>query len=265
MSNLSRAVLEDLPAPGQVHLWLSRPHNAPEEWLHTLARDILADEEISKSRRFHFACDRRRFLLTRILQRTLLSRYYSIAPKDWVFSQNSFGRPCIAPGQQEQAIEFNISHTERLVALALGRHVELGIDIEWLGRTTSRAGIADRFFAPAEAAELGGVPPHLRDRRFLEFWTLKEAYIKARGRGLSIPLDSFAFSVTPDVIRFAADTGEGRCANSWQFLQFEACGDHVGALCIGGSNSAPTRFTAREIVPFRWERDVDLKIIRRSG
>lgn len=258
--------VEDLPAPSEVHLWFSRPENASKKLLEAIGRDLLTDEEIAKSRHFYFPRDQKRFLLTRILQRTLLSRYHAVAPRNWIFAENAFGRPCIAIPKEksERFVQFNISHTNELVVLAVGQALEIGIDVERIRAVIMPAQIANHYFSTEESAGLRHAPEHLRDRRFLELWTLKEAYTKAKGRGLSIALDSFAFCLGAGTVRLAPASGQAYEAESWQFVQFEAFGDHVGALCLGPCAGAPLRLHAREIVPFEWERPLELKITGRS-
>lgn len=236
------------------------------ELLEAIGHDLLNEEEIAKSHRFHFTRDQKRFLLTRILQRTLLSRYHAVSPRRWIFTENAFGRPCIAipEAKSERFVQFNISHTSELVVLAVSHALEIGIDVEQIRAVVTQAQIANEYFSPEEAAGLRHTPEHLRDQRFLELWTLKEAYTKAKGRGLSIALDSFALHLGAGTVRLACASGRAYEAESWKFVQFEAFGDHVGALCSGPCTGAPPRLHAREIVPFEWERLLELKITRQS-
>jgi 4'-phosphopantetheinyl transferase len=252
------------PEDGEIHLWFSCPGKLSDQWLQSVSDELLPNDDLEKGRRYHFARDRNRFLLTRILQRTVLSRYHGVSPKNWQFSANPFGRPSIAASHGERCIEFNISHTNSLIVFAVGRDLKIGIDIEQLRCLTTQLEIADRFFGEVEASDLRLLPPHLRSRRFLEYWTLKEAYLKARGRGLSIPLDSVAFLLAPGRIDFTVNADQGD-AERWRFLQFDVFDEHIGALCIGSSRGAPLRLTAREVVPYKWERFFNLEISRRSS
>ena len=250
---------------GAIHLWFSRPGPVSEEWLDHASRLILPERERDGSRRFRFARDRRRFLLTRLMLRTTLSRYAALRPADWIFSANPFGRPFIANAHFDRPVQFNISHTDGLIALAIVRNAPIGIDIERMRRIEARDDIASRFFAPTEAGALRALPTALRDGRFIDLWTLKEAYIKARSRGLSIPLDSFAFSLSPGRIRFTTGSNEPQAdLGSWHFVQFTVPEDHVGALCIELPGEPAPRIIAREAVPGQAARCVDLTIMRRS-
>lgn len=254
---------ESLPGDRDVHLWFLRLGEVSELWLQSLGRDLLPDHEMDKSRRFHFTRDCTRFLMTRILLRTTLSRYHDVSPRDWKFSANPFGRPSIATSHGKHRFDFNISHTSNLIVLAAVQNLQIGIDIEQHRLLTTQLEIAERFFGPVEVNDLRRLPSHLRSRRFLEYWTLKEAYIKARGRGLSIPLDSVAFSLTPGRIDFIIDADQGD-ANPWRFLQFDVFDDHIGALCIGSPPAATLRLTAREVIPDQEEQSFDLGISRQS-
>jgi 4'-phosphopantetheinyl transferase len=249
---------------GEVHLWFSRPARlcAPEAV--RACRELLTAEELGRGGRYHFERDRHRFLVTRALARLTLSRYAPVPPREWAFIANRFGRPFIANAPRSAGLTFNLSHTRDLVVLAVARNQRIGIDVERLDRLDDAMEIARRFFAPAEAASLLELPSPARERRFLEYWTLKEAYIKARGRGLSIPLDRFSFDLSPPGIRFLVDPGLDPRALSWRFAQLQALDGHLAALCVDAPPQLDLRLTVREVVPFGPERPIDLEILRAS-
>jgi 4'-phosphopantetheinyl transferase len=183
--------MEPLPQHA-VHVWYSL---TPEELDHDLIarfRTLLTPEERARHDRFVQEKDRRQFLVGKVLVRTILSRYLPRAPHEWIFTTNRFGKPVVANGPPESNLQFNLSHTEGLVACVVAREREVGIDVENVGRSVN-LDIARRFFAPAEVAFLEQVPDDQRQTTFFLFWTLKEAYVKARGLGLSLPLEQFAF------------------------------------------------------------------------
>ena len=111
-------------------------------------------------------------MVTRVLVRTVLSRYLALAPADWRFSANAYGRPAIANDAFANCgLSFNISHARGLIALAVTRHREIGVDVENVRVRQVSLDIADRFFAPAEVAELASFQRERQQDRFFEYWT----------------------------------------------------------------------------------------------
>lgn len=180
--------------------------------------------------RFVFARDRESFLATRVLVRTTLSRYRPVAPDAWRFEVNAYGRPEIAGRYSD--LRFNLSNTRGLVVCAVTHDTDVGIDVERLSRAAP-LDVADRFFAPVEVAALRALEPGEQGRRFFDYWTLKESYIKARGLGLALPLAGFAFHF--DDARVPAieiDPALGDHGSSWHFEQRLATADHLVSLCV---------------------------------
>ena len=129
--------------------------------------------------RFHRDPDQLLFLATRVLVRTVLSRYAPVAPADWRFAADEYGRPHVV-GDGQPRLSFNLSNTSRLVVCAVAQDTDVGVDAERV-RPRTPLDIADRFFAPREAAALSALPTDEQLARFYDYWTLKESYIKARG------------------------------------------------------------------------------------
>jgi len=160
-------------------------------------RALLSPEEHERMARLVFDRDRRRFLLTRALVRTTLSRYAPVAPAAWAFIANVHGRPEILDRPTGVPdLRFNLSHTDGLIACAVTIGREVGVDVEHVGRRLTHD-VAGRFFAPREVADLKALSEEEQARVFFDYWTLKEAYIKARGFGLALPLGDFAFTLSP--------------------------------------------------------------------
>ncbi|HEY8207472.1 MAG TPA: 4'-phosphopantetheinyl transferase superfamily protein [Myxococcaceae bacterium] len=156
---------------------------------------MLEPHELEQYRRFHFDQHRQEYLVTRALVRTVLSSYVVRAPEAWRFVRTDHGRPLIAGAEQDPEtrwLVFNLSNTTGLVACAVARERELGVDVEWVDRRGQALEVADRFFSPPELEELRSRPAERQLDRFFDYWTLKESYIKALGKGLSLPLESFA-------------------------------------------------------------------------
>ncbi|MGE7955629.1 4'-phosphopantetheinyl transferase family protein [Pseudomonas sp. NPDC089530] len=206
--------------PGEIHVWSARDPQIDDAALLALYRSWLSAEETERMQRFMFERDRHQYLVTRALLRSTLSLYAPwVAPQQWVFASNAWGKPAIAAPAVPMA--FNLSHTEGLVALALTLESSVGIDVEPRQRLAD-LDLAERFFSASEVRYLSSLPAADQGALFMTLWTLKEAYIKARGQGLSIPLDSFSFELaTPGQIGFSCRTLAPSEAQRWRFWQWE--------------------------------------------
>ncbi|MGD9903107.1 MAG: 4'-phosphopantetheinyl transferase superfamily protein [Vicinamibacterales bacterium] len=193
----------------------------------------LTADEAARGRRYVRARDRDAFVVTRALVRTTLSRYGPTAPRDWRFVTNAHQCPFVIDAQAgAPPLRFNVSHTDGLVVLAVVRGHDVGVDVEAVSRQVLDE-VPERYFAPAEVAALRALPAADQPRAFFDYWTLKEAYIKARGLGLAIPLDRFAFTLAADrapAIAFA-DGFDDR-AERWQFRQAWPTPTHRLALAV---------------------------------
>ena len=239
-------------ADAEVHLWSARPAGFADAAQLARLRAILTDEERARIDLSRFVRNRRTGLVTRALVRMTLSRYCDVPPERWRFRVNGHGRPEIA--SPASPLRFNVSHTDRLVVCLVGRGRELGVDVESLERDRRWLDLADRFFAAAEARTLRGAPVALRARRFLEYWTLKESYVKARGRGLTLPLSGFWFDLpTParDGIRIRFTPAVDDDPARWQFTLESLGADHVAATAIERTGAMRVRTAHYEAVA-RW-------------
>ena len=210
----------------EIHLWLAFTEEITEE-----TRELLSEEEREHEARFRFEKDRRRYRITRALVRTTLSRYASIDPREWRFETNQYGRPEIANAEAKD-FTFNVSHTHGLVVLGVTRHRALGVDVENFQAREASIEIAHHFFAPQEVEALEAVPAGEQRYRFFEYWTFKETYIKARGMGLSLPLDKFRFEYPHDRgVAIVIDPELADDASRWQFWQFRPRAEYLVAIC----------------------------------
>jgi 4'-phosphopantetheinyl transferase len=153
----------------------------------SLVDPILSDDERERADRYLVEHARLEYLTGRLLVRTTLSRYAPVAPENWRFDVNEHGCPTV-PG-----LHFNLSHSGGLAVLIVSKEHEVGVDVEPLSRGGECLEVAESVFSPRELAGLFALEPALRPRRALDLWTLKEAYIKARKKGLALPLDRFSF------------------------------------------------------------------------
>lgn len=257
----------DLAASGDgVDVWLAFYDEIDDTALLERFSTLLSVEERRQEARFHFADDRKRYRVTRALLRTTLSRYAPVAPEGWSFATNAYGRPHIASAHGDVAdISFNLSHTRGLIALAVTRGQAVGIDVENLAVREVSTGIADRFFSPIEVEELAATPPPRQQDRFFEYWTFKESYIKARGMGLSIPLDKFSFRFPHEAaVQFAVHPELGDDAARWNFAQYRPAPDYLLALCVerGDPRRARPQVKLRKVVPTAAQQDIDLAVLK---
>jgi 4'-phosphopantetheinyl transferase len=225
-------ILERLDS-SQIRLWLAFPDDVTEPPLLDEYRQLLSPEELRRHQRFHFERDRHRFLVTRAMVRTVLSKYAEAPPRDWRFDVNVWGRPSIARGHgPASGIDFNVSHADGIVVLAVALGRVVGVDVENVRTQRVDIEIADRYFAAAEVRALRALPREQQQRRFFAYWTLKESYIKARGAGLSIPLDRFAFDLEDSArITLTVDLSLRDSAERWACWQVQLGDDYLAAVC----------------------------------
>jgi 4'-phosphopantetheinyl transferase len=250
----------------EIHVWLSFYDQRFDQSLYAVYRQLLDETERQREKQFYFATERRRFLVTRALVRTTLSRYISIHPKQWIFTTNSYGRPQIAnPQANIGGMQFNIAHTQNLVALGVTRDRCLGVDVENVSKRRASIEVAQHYFSPDEVALLHAVSPEQQDYRFLEYWTFKEAYIKARGMGLSLPLDKISFhypQANTVELRIHSDLADDPAR--WQFWQFQPTADYLLAICGQRMNDRSPRLISRTVIPLISEEEVEMEPHRRT-
>lgn len=197
---------------------------------------LLDAEERARAARFRFDHDRQSYVAAHALARAMLSAHTDIAPADWRFTTNPQGKPeaVLPPGHPR--LRINLSHTRGLAAVALTVAHDVGVDVEWRERGGLTLELADRFFAPDEIAALKAMPAERLNEGLFAFWTLKEAFIKAIGLGLSFPLDAFAFTLEPLAIDFVPGKA---VPGPWLFRRSQPTPTHAMALAL--RHPAPAR------------------------
>jgi 4'-phosphopantetheinyl transferase len=194
---------DDWPAPRgelsltgeEVHVWRASLE-CPEPILLRLRRTLTHDEE-ARARRFHFKKDRNHYAAARGLLRLILSSYAKCPPEALRFGYSPYGKPFLESECGPGGLRFNVSHSHGMALFAVARGREVGVDIEFMRDDLEYMEIAAGFFSPREVATLGSLPPEMRAQAFFNCWTRKEAYIKARGEGLSHPLHDFDVTLAP--------------------------------------------------------------------
>lgn len=258
--------LLELRADG-IDLWLLHSDAIDDDGLVDSYRSMLTDDERAQEARFHTTQLRRQYVLTRALVRSTLSRYAPVAPESWQFVRNAYGRPELkGPGPWHGELSFNIAHTDGLIVCGVTRSSALGVDAESLTRDRSLLDIADRFFSPDEVTELRARQESTSVSRFFHYWTLKEAYIKAVGKGLSIPLDQFGFRLDGDrgiAVSFTPEIDDS--PELWLFWLLQPSSRHVVALCAAAKGGTPQTVVVRKVVPTVVEEPVECRPLRWSA
>lgn len=199
-SSISVAAWSDPPPTislgcDEVHVWQAELEESPMRL--DAYFETLVEAEKSRANRFYFARDRGRFITAHGILRAILGLYLHRAPQTLSFCYGSHGKPALESGPGVDDLRFNISHTRGVALYVIARGREVGIDVESIRSEADADRIADRFFSRAEIAALRALPREWRELAFFLCWTRKEAYIKARGEGLSLPLDQFDVSLDP--------------------------------------------------------------------
>jgi 4'-phosphopantetheinyl transferase len=227
-----------------VDVWSGDLEPASEE-IHDL-RASLSPDELERASRFHFARDRQRFIASRGILRNILARYIGRSPETIRFFYGPFGKPSLAPEGTANGLCFNLSHAGGLALYAVALNRKVGVDLERIDPSFVGDGIEEKFFSRNEIDELRSLAAGDRPRAFFNCWTRKEAYVKALGGGLQIPLQSFDVSLAPDKApAFLSERESG-----WSLRGFTLPPDYVAAIAAEGKNWR-LRFSSPDLHPDR--------------
>jgi len=216
----------------EAHVWFTIPESVQDDGTLQRLSAILSAEELGRYRRFHFPEDRHRYLVSHALVRETLSKYIDISPADWCFSHSEHGRPEVA-NADIPPLRFNLTHTDGLVCCIVTLDDDCGVDTEKITARHAMPGVAKRMFSEAEHRELR----RLEGREHLEYfftrWTLREAYVKARGIGISFPTRKLTFTLEKNnavEVSFHPDIEDRR--DNWHFELLKLTGEHIAAIAI---------------------------------
>ncbi len=218
--------------PETIHLWYVPTNDAKVTKVLSRNADIMSNDEHQRYQRFVFKKDRDQFLIARVLVRTTLSRYASVAPENWRFQTNEFGKPEIDPRQNSLQLRFNLSHCDGLVICGVTVGWDIGVDCENISRKVEIEQVASRVFSTGEREFLDSMPAARQAEVFFRLWTLKEAYIKARGVGISLPLQEIAFDISSQPIGVSFRPGIADQPEAWQFVQPAFPKPYLAAIAI---------------------------------
>ncbi|MGA9770097.1 MAG: 4'-phosphopantetheinyl transferase superfamily protein [Blastocatellia bacterium] len=217
----------------EVHIWraaLDRSPDCEERLLATLTED-----EQNRASRFYHKHDRSHYISARGILRDLLGRYLDARPGALRFEYTKYGKPSLIKEFGGETLRFNLSHSKGVALFAFTTGRELGIDVEWIRADVADEQIAERFFSAQEVRTLRGLEASAQAEGFFNCWTRKEAYIKARGEGLSMPLDRFAVSLEPgDAAALLYTDGGIEETSRWRLLELFPGPGFAGAVAVEG-------------------------------
>jgi 4'-phosphopantetheinyl transferase len=228
----------------EVELWFADPAE-----IDAGAIELLDAGERARMERYKFERDRQLFLAAHALVRRALSRHADVHPAAWRFATESGGKPVLAGPAPVPPLCFNLSHCRGLVACAIARDRHVGVDVERVAELPRE--LIDSIASPDEAIALRSLPAAAQPERFFTLWTLKEAYVKARGQGLALPVEEACFyfgapggpgGATP---RFVPGPQLADDPAAWMFVRLRPTLEHCAALCIGRPPARVTQFWAR--------------------
>jgi len=246
----------------QVHLYFCLSDQVTDASLLCRYQSLLTEEETEQMSRLYFTGHRHQFLLTRALVRCCLSRYHAVEPAEWRFTKNPYGKPQASHPDIERTTRFNLSHARGLIICGIAPGVDIGVDVEDTERTTQAAfdSLAS-YFSEQEIRDLAELTEDRQKQRFFDYWTLKEAYIKARGKGLALPLGQFSFHFTGDTLsEFRVQPELGDDARNWQFWRISMSGHYRIAIALN-SPRAGFEVSAFNTVPLVSHDPVQLNFL----
>ena len=210
-----------------VHVWAVRLDDASVDL--DRAGALISPDERERAARFKFERDRRRYLVAHLALHEILRCYLPGAAPGLSFDLGANGKPKLPQPLNPSGIEFNLSHSNEMALLAVCHQREVGVDIEFVKEQFEFQEVAERFFTATEVAALRGLPPDLQRQAFFKCWTSKEAFLKAKGTGLSGELDEVKISLTADQrVQIAADVA------GWSLTELNPVDGYQAAFVIDG-------------------------------
>jgi len=218
----------ELPALDRtVHVWAVRLDDPSVDL--DGGRELLSPEERERAARFHFEQHRRHYLIAHIALHKVLAGYLPVEPAQLYFELGGNGKPKLPQALAPSGLDFNLSHSNEMALIAVGRYGEIGVDIEYVKPDFQFQEIAERFFTAQEVAAMRRLPPDLQREAFFKCWTSKEAFLKAKGTGLSGKLDEVEITFgAPNRVRIAAGVP------GWTLSELAPVETYESALVVAG-------------------------------
>ena len=231
----------------EIHVWFAHPDQVTNPATLERCRAVLSTQETTQYRRFHSPADSHGYLIAHALLRNTLSKYADLPPAGWTFTQGTHGRPEIS-NPEVPAIRFNLTHTKGLVGCVVTLENDCGIDAEALSSLHDLSGIARRMFSVDETRELQQLRGSVQLDYFFARWTLREAYVKALGIGISHPTQNLSFMIgKDDTIRVTFGPELGDNGEHWQFRLLRPTPEHIAAIAVHKNNQRPKKLIVRTV------------------
>jgi len=243
----------------KIHVWFTFIDEVRDSQLIDEYKKMMPADDLSRMEKYYHQRHRIRFLTGRALVRTVLSTYTGIDPERLIFSRTALGRPYLQNDNVNDRLQFSISYSEGIVAFALVSDGDIGIDVEYETADINCREIAEHHFSAVEFQQLSRLPEDQLKTRFFQYWTLKESYIKARGYGMTIALDSFSilFPQTGgdqiSIMPLAEESGRDR--THWHFKTMLPGPRYQGALALRSESEERFQISTKKSVPLVYEHD----------
>ncbi|RDV15366.1 4'-phosphopantetheinyl transferase [Pontibacter diazotrophicus] len=218
----------------EVHVWcasLDLSAHQRENLLHTLSAD-----EVARAGRFFFRKDQDRFIAARGILRNILGHYLGEAPRSIRFAYSPHGKPVLEANSGGDSLCFNLSHSDRFALYAVALNRNMGVDIEHIRYDVAVEQITRRFFSPGEASLLGGIPEKERYEVFFQYWTRKESVLKAKGEGLSFPMEQCDVSCIHGELSAVTLPGKNGEASCWYVQDLFPGKGYAAAIAVEGGD-----------------------------
>lgn len=215
---------------GKAHVW----YFSVEQFSTGIAPfvEVLSDDEKQKAKSFKFVKDQKISILSRGLLRMISARYLDVDAHKIRFRYSDYGKPAYFDGS---SLKFNVSHSGKYIVIAFTSGSEVGVDIEHIKTNFEVLDIARKFFSDGEIESVMAFDPSERVMAFFRCWTRKEAFIKAKGHGLSFPLDAFTVSLDKDDPKMLETKWDADERRKWRLFSFVPAEGYVGALLVAHS------------------------------
>ncbi len=238
LSNVHRdRVLTEFLSQAEVHIWVVPLVISAEK--SSYFKSILSLDEQERAGRFRKIRDAQRYVAARGSLRSLLGEYLRIEPDRLQFAYDAFGKPHLAGEEPLASMRFSVSHSEDLALFGFARGHTNGVDVERIRPDIDVEDLAARYFSPSEFQKLRALPADQQREAFYCGWTRKEAYLKARGEGLSFRLDRVEVSLTPGepamILKASGDRGVSR---RWIVQHLSPAPGYIGAAAVEGRDIA---------------------------
>lgn len=231
--------MTNLPLPIQplsdsdIHVWCASLSASSQELSHY--RSLLSQNEVERAGRFVFEKDRDHYIVGRGLLRIILGSYLNLKPAQLEFVYGQHGKPALKPGLTDKVLEFNLSHSKDQVLYAFNWNRKIGVDIEYLIPMADMDDFAERFFTSRESAWINELSGEQKKDAFFKTWTCKEAFLKANGSGLTVPINEVEISLeTKGIVELISIGNDKEQVTRWRLEMFNPFPGYQAAFAVEG-------------------------------